>query len=144
LVGHSLGGVVALETVIGNPDVQPMIRAVVTVDSPLLGLSTFRESQWLGWYGLGYCNSMDSLVPRNQAKSATLARLQNGAQQLLNRGIWVTTIVNDGDNLFIGARSDQGIGMNVTAEAPWIDSGTNHNAVLNTPEGIQTILSAIP
>src|SRR5207244_9670476 len=136
LVGHSLGGVVALETAIRYPDVQSMIRSVVTVDSPLLGVSAFKEHQWLGWFGLGYCVSMDELVPRNQNKPQTYAWLRAGAQQLLDGGIWVTTLINDADWLFTGARADQGIGgVNVNVEESWADSGTNHSAVLNTASG---------
>jgi pimeloyl-ACP methyl ester carboxylesterase len=145
LVGHSLGGVVALETAIHYPDVQSMIRSVVTVDSPLLGVSSFKEHQWLAWFGLDYCVSMDELVLRSQSKPQTNAWLRAGAQRLLDGGIWVNTLINDSDWLFTGATADQGInGVNVNVEDSWVDSGSNHSAVLNTPSGLQAILNAIP
>jgi hypothetical protein len=128
-------------------DVQPSIKSVVTVDSPLMGIGPNRESFWLSYEGLSYCNSMDQLVPRSLTRAATAARLRSGVQQLLNRGISVTTIINDADNLFsvTGNSGDQGInGVAVNVEGSWTDGGlTNHNAVLTTSDEVATILQNI-
>jgi pimeloyl-ACP methyl ester carboxylesterase len=144
LVGHSLGGVIALETVIRYPELRPMVRSIVTVDSPLLGVSAFREGLWLSYVGLSRCDSMDAMVPRHRVRPATLEWLRAGTQQLLDRGISVRTIVNDADSFYIGVLGDQGIdGVNVNVEGAWYGSGANHDAVLNTPDGISTILGSI-
>jgi hypothetical protein len=57
----------------------------------------------------------------------------------------VSTIINDVDLFFLAATGDQGLsGVDVNVEGSWADSGSNHNAVLNTAEGLQTVLQTIP
>jgi pimeloyl-ACP methyl ester carboxylesterase len=89
LVGHSLGGVLALDTVLENPDVVPFVSSVVTVDSPFGGIN---EWSWL-WFGSD-CTASQQLINRRYQAVEWQAWYDQVVPSLMSRGTNVTVLVN--------------------------------------------------
>src|SRR5207244_10944607 len=59
LIGHRLGGVLAVDALIENPDLVPFVNTVVPIDSPFGGINSW----W--WLLLGAdCDSASELIDR--------------------------------------------------------------------------------
>lgn len=128
LVGHSNGGVVSLLALAAAPDLAPYVDRVVTVDSPLTGLSSLEALV----YGIkdGECAAADDLYSRANAPGWPnyVAQLETWERGL---GVDVRVVVNTIDIALAPAQQQ------VAGEAAYMfqasdpaDGWTNHYALL--------------
>jgi pimeloyl-ACP methyl ester carboxylesterase len=131
LVGHSLGGVIALQVAGQEPDVAPFLRKVVTVDSPLGGIDTL-ATLWFDARNDGNCLAAHQLADRWLDGSATTDVMQGLAWSAMGRGVQIRSYVNDADAGI--AASLQFVPGTSALEDSWLD-GTglvNHSAALTS------------
>ena len=147
LVGHSMGGVIALDAAAsllqdgddasgGASDAEqatPIVRRVVTVDSPLGGLSNLQRGLIADLW-LGPCAAAADAAQRyvDRQWPATLAwRVEN----LLAHDVQVTVVANPAD-LLLDLRQQQvpNSGVNVVLQAD--DGGLSHSAALELPMAV--------
>lgn len=139
LVGHSLGGVVAMEEVLQNivaPDYERgLIGTVITVDSPLLGIPK-RESGHLlidlaalipFGHGRNFVGpAADQLVAMHDAEPATSESLTEAVAQAKNKGVTVVTVGNTEDCVWLPSRC--GLPVPGALSTQWLFDG---EAVVN-------------
>jgi pimeloyl-ACP methyl ester carboxylesterase len=139
LVGHSNGGVVLYAMIAANPDLIPFLRGVVTIDSPLEGISDGRAGLRALWDGP--CPAADDLVGL-AASTAWAPALGTMATGLLNRGVAVAALWNPYDSLVPVAA--QQINATANYEVDASDGGfSNHWAALKDPNGLAQIAQLI-
>jgi pimeloyl-ACP methyl ester carboxylesterase len=140
LVGHSNGGVVAFELPAAAPDLTPFIRRVITIDSPLGGIT------WLQRFGFDLgdtpdvCPAADQLRQRrsNPAWPDYLARLTAWEE---DNGIDVLAVANLEDLAVTIAQQELPAKVNIELQA--YDDGLNHSALLHSPDTISQIADLI-
>lgn len=144
LVGHSMGGVVALDTAttfddLSEPDTG-FIKRVLTIDSPLGGLSTLQRAL-IAELWLGECPAADDSVAR-YVDYAWPSTLSARVERSLGRGVEVFAVANP-DDLLLTTRSQQvpGVRVNVTLSAT--DDAFGHTALLNVPSALSTLVTLI-
>lgn len=138
VAGHSLGGVVAFDMAAEATDLtqgpDPFIRAVVTIDSPLSGLSG--AERFLGEASWGYCRAARDLRDRSVRGALWQPWLVASAQNLGARGVRVILVSNPSD-MTIGNQGLNGAPINYTLDDA--DGGTSHSAITNDPAAMATI-----
>ena len=148
VVGHSLGGVVALEAAANAPDLKPsFLRGVIALDSPIEGIGKLGVGLFDGYNTTGYCQAAHQLFDRAQAGSSWTNQEKARISSLMQRGVQVYTFVNDADNLYsfdANTYSQTIPDLKIMVEGSWTDGGlTNHAAVLTTPDGVARIANII-
>jgi pimeloyl-ACP methyl ester carboxylesterase len=144
LVGHSMGGVIALDTAAAFPDLtdsdHPFIRRVVTVDSPLRGLSALQRALIADLW-LGECPAATDAHARYLDPSWPIT-LTARVDSLLNRGVRVLAVANPEDLLVpTWAQQVPGSPVNVMLRAQ--DEDLSHNAALTDPDAVAALVQLI-
>jgi pimeloyl-ACP methyl ester carboxylesterase len=158
LVGHSMGGVVALDAASalnGRGELaQPFIRRVITVDSPLGGLTRFQRAVIADLW-LGPCPAANDSVQR-YVNPSWPSMLSGRVASLLERGVQVFAVANPEDLLLdpwtqhvpelaapnggdASARATATV--NVTLSA--LDDSASHSAVLLAPHGVAELVRLV-
>jgi alpha/beta hydrolase fold len=131
LVGHSLGGVLVVDTLIENPDLVPFVNTVVAVDSPFGGIT-----EW-SWVTFGFkCQSANELMERRAV--AVQGWYDTYLPALLNRGLTVRAIVNTLDGR-IGTEYQCICDQSVN----WYVSADGHSAALYDPSIVGLIAKTL-
>jgi pimeloyl-ACP methyl ester carboxylesterase len=141
LVGHSNGGVLALEALAAAPDLAPFVRRVVTVDSPLGGVS---EAGW-ELYGrfVGPCAAVDDLYARHETPGWAdyITRLVQWEQSV---GTDVRVVTNASDlAVTLDEQQVYGVDANYHFDASADGDWTNHGAVLHAPEVLPRLATIV-
>ena len=134
LVGHSMGGVVALDAVAAADDLtqadHPFVQRVITVDSPLGGITRLQRTLLVSLW-TGACPAANDALQRYVDKSWP-DTLSGRVSTLQQRGVKVFAVSNPED-LLLDAWTQQvpNSSANVTLSA--LDNAVNHVAALTTP-----------
>jgi pimeloyl-ACP methyl ester carboxylesterase len=144
-VGHSMGGVVALDTAAQFPELtesdHPFVQRVLTVDSPLGGLSRLQRSVVAGLW-LGPCPAANDAYSR-YVDSAWPATLGARVNSLLERGVQVFAVANPEDLLLdTWAQHVPESNVNFTLSAI-TDDGISHAAVLTVPSTLGELVGMV-
>jgi pimeloyl-ACP methyl ester carboxylesterase len=136
LVGHSQGGVLAMDVLSGWPDLSaagdPFIRSVVAVDSPLSGLTWTRAFVWESFGSGGRCPSVRELASRHDQPRMMQDYYLDRVGAAMQRGVRVQVVVNDSD-LYLTAANQSMLGLGVITEVDVEGPGNNHTAALYDP-----------
>jgi pimeloyl-ACP methyl ester carboxylesterase len=146
LVGHSMGGVVALEAASEMDDLTdpraPFVRRVITIDSPLGGLTRLQRLMIADLW-LGACPAANDAVAR-YVDSTWPATLSGRVDRLLDRGVQVFAVVNPAD-LLLDPWTQQvpasKITDNVTLSV--VDDAHTHAAILGAPSALSELLPMV-
>lgn len=92
VVGHSLGGVLAADTVIDNADLVPFVRKVVAIDSPFGGINSLADV----WFGAD-CAASNELRARRPLAPVRQGVYAAALGPLMQRGLSVGVLVNPQD-----------------------------------------------
>jgi pimeloyl-ACP methyl ester carboxylesterase len=136
LVGHSVGGIVALGVVSENPDLAGFVREVIPVDAPLGGLSSSRVGFNDFWNGS--CTAVDQLTAPGWATWSA-----NGAAAIMAQGISIMDVVNGFDNAVPAAAQQLPQSVNYRFDVSAGSGLINHNAVLSDPRALSAIAQFI-
>jgi pimeloyl-ACP methyl ester carboxylesterase len=136
LVGHSQGGVLAMDVLSGWPDLSeagsPFIRSVVTVDSPLGGLAWTRAFVWESFGSGGRCQSVRELAARHDQPRIMQDYYIDKVGAAMQRGVHVQVVVNDAD-LYLTPANQALLGLDVITEVDVEGPSNNHTAALYDP-----------
>jgi len=138
LVGHSLGGVLALSAV-GNSDLSGQVQAVVVADAPVNGLDPDLVSfgQSLGvvpWP----CLSLDQMQDASWSRSSRAA-----ADHALSQGIRVLDISNAYDNLVPLEAQELPQDVNLRFDVRNGSGFVNHTAIFESAAALTAIAQFI-
>jgi pimeloyl-ACP methyl ester carboxylesterase len=146
LVGHSMGGVIALEAASQMDDLTdpraPFVRRVITVDSPLGGLSRLQRLLIADLW-LGACPAANDAVAR-YVDSTWPATLSGQVDRLLDRGVQIFAIANPADLLldtWMQQVPASKINVNVTLNV--VDDLLSHAAILGTPSTLSELVPMV-
>ena len=93
LIGHSFGGVLAVDTLIDNPGLVPFVDTSVAVDSPFGGITP-----WASFlFGLD-CQASEALIGRRARQAEWQSWYDRGIPPLQNKGLQVNVLVNSLDD----------------------------------------------
>jgi pimeloyl-ACP methyl ester carboxylesterase len=141
LVGHSMGGVLAWDILDGKPELSragaPLIRSVITVDSPLGGVGSLDGLMMQFMTDAPTCPVADELQSRLLMGEAWQKQLNDGTLAALGRGVRVSAIVNDADAAVLPYQ--QALPPAVNYQVNLRGLGLNHIAVLATAAGVALI-----
>jgi pimeloyl-ACP methyl ester carboxylesterase len=146
LVGHSMGGVIALEAASQMDDLTdpraPFVRRVITVDSPLGGITRLQRLLIADLW-LGACPAANDAVAR-YVDSTWPATLSGRVDRLLERGVQVFAVANPADAL-LDTWTQQvpasKIDVNVTLSV--FDDALSHAAILGAPDALSELVPMI-
>ncbi len=146
LVGHSMGGVVALDAaahllqLTQQDAARPFVRRIITVDSPLGGLTRFQRAVIADLW-LGVCPAANDAVQR-YADTAWPATLSGRVRGLIEDGVQVYAVANPEDLLLdTWTQYVPEVSVNVTLSA--IDDGLSHSAVLTLPHAVAELVRLV-
>jgi pimeloyl-ACP methyl ester carboxylesterase len=144
LVGHSMGGVVALDAAahfseLTEPD-HPFVQRVITLDSPLGGLTRMQRSVVAGLW-LGPCPAANDAYLR-YVDSAWPATLAAHVDNLLQRGVQVFAVANPED-LLLDTWTQHVPNSKVNFTVSAIDDMLSHAALLSAPSALGELVSMI-
>jgi pimeloyl-ACP methyl ester carboxylesterase len=137
LVGHSMGGVVALDALAAADDLtqadHPFVQRVITVDSPLGGITRLQRTLLVNLW-TGACPAANDALQRYVDKSWP-DTLSGRVSTLQQRGVKVFAVSNPED-LLLDAWTQQvpNSSANVTLSA--LDDTVNHVAALTAPTAV--------
>jgi pimeloyl-ACP methyl ester carboxylesterase len=147
LVGHSMGGVVALEAASQFDDLttpgRPFVQRVITVDSPLGGISRLQRTLLVSFW-MGACPAANDAAQRF-GDTAWPSTLSGRVGALLERGVKVFAVANPEDLLLgtwtqqVPASPDSAVNVTLSAE----DESVNHLAVLTAPGTVAEIAQMV-
>jgi pimeloyl-ACP methyl ester carboxylesterase len=146
LVGHSMGGVVALEAASQMDDLTapqaPFVRRVITIDSPLGGISRLQRllnaDLWLG-----ACPPANDAVARS-VDSTWPATLSGRVDRLLDRGVQVFAVANPEDLLLdTWMQQVPASKVNVNVSLSVVDEALSHAAILGLPSALSELVPMI-
>jgi pimeloyl-ACP methyl ester carboxylesterase len=144
VAGHSLGGVLAFDAAAIWTDLtqppDPFIRAVVTIDSPLSGLTALERFGAASYWG--DCPALQDLRDRSYRSTVWQPWLVSSVNTLTSRGVRVVLVANPSDGAVL--QSEQWIsGALVNYALDYVDSGLNHSAIVRSPAALATIATWI-
>jgi pimeloyl-ACP methyl ester carboxylesterase len=147
LVGHSMGGVVALDAASQFDDLtspgRPFVQRVITVDSPLGGITRLQRSLLVGLW-MGACPAANDAAQRF-GDAAWPSTLSGRVGALLERGVKVFAVANPEDLLLgtwtqqVPSSPDSAVNVILSAQ----DESVNHLAVLTAPTTIAEIAQMV-
>jgi pimeloyl-ACP methyl ester carboxylesterase len=131
LIGHSQGGVVAMDVLSSQSDLSlegnPFIRSVIVVDSPLMGLGWVQEILWESFGSGGPCPSVRELAWRHQQPSTLQDYWLNNVGAAIKRGVQVQVVVNNAD-LYLTPANQSFAGLPVITVVDVAGPNNNHSA----------------
>jgi hypothetical protein len=137
LVGHSLGGVLAVDTLVENPDLVPFVNSVVAFDSPFGGINTW------SWVRFGAdCQSTNELIERRYHEPEWQQWYDQQLPALLDRGLLLRIISNDLDTP-IGWEHQCICDLNVNWRVAVDGPNLGHSAVFYDPATLSRIAGAV-
>jgi pimeloyl-ACP methyl ester carboxylesterase len=144
LVGHSLGGVVALDVLDRAPDLtagpQPFIRKVITIDSPVGGITGAANFLVSLRYGYVDCLALDDLEAIGRTAGGWA---QSVASAALDRRVAIAVVANPSDSLIAPVAAQEIPSLAVNYVLDEVDSGWNHSAIVKTTDGAAQLAAII-
>jgi pimeloyl-ACP methyl ester carboxylesterase len=141
VVGHSNGGVIALDLVATAPDLAPFVRRVVAVDSPVGGLSE-SETHLYGRF-VGACSAIDELYAR-QVTPGWNDYVVQLVQWERSIGTDVAIVANPSDvAVNLDEQQVAGLEVNFSLNASDGSDWTNHGAVLHAAEVLPRLAAIV-